>query len=203
MKIKGLGPATIDKLEIVGINEIYEMPLDYLVEVLGEKLGSKLYEEIQKSRTCDFAVFLSALSIPLIGTVAAQKIARECNSIEEINETVLEIAGIGEKASANILDWLFDYGHELPKLSFRQQRSSNVSANLGKVCITGKLNSFSNRNEASEYLSKLGYTVITTVSKQTNYLVDEEGRSSSKRTKAEQLGIPIVTIKTLEENINE
>ena len=59
------------------------------------------------------------------------------------------------------------------------------------------LKDFANRREAGEYLTSLGYTITTTVSKQTNYLVDEEGRESSKSKKAKQLGIKIVTIDEL------
>jgi DNA ligase (NAD+) len=63
--------------------------------------------------------------------------------------------------------------------------------------ITGKLDDFKNRNEAGEYLRSLGFKVTTSISKNTDYLVDETGKSSSKRTKAESLNIPIVTIKQL------
>ena len=55
------------------------------------------------------------------------------------------------------------------------------------------------RAEAAKYLESLGYTVTTGVSQKTNFLVDEENKVSSKRKKAEQLGIEIVTIKQLEE----
>ena len=65
------------------------------------------------------------------------------------------------------------------------------------VCITGKLNDFKNRNLAKTYLESFGFTVTTSITKKTDYLVDEEGRKSSKSTKADSLGIPILTIKDI------
>ena len=69
----------------------------------------------------------------------------------------------------------------------------------GKVCITGKLKDFKNRNECKEFLESLGYTVTSTVSSVTDYLVCEDGSNSSKTKKAESLGIPIVSIADITE----
>ena len=72
-----------------------------------------------------------------------------------------------------------------------------VPTKSGKVCITGKLNEFSNRAKAKEFLEEHGYTVTSTVSGATDYLVCEDGSNSSKSKRAESLGIPIVTIADL------
>lgn len=203
MKIKGLGPATIDKLELTNVNEIYELDVEYLISVLGDKIGKKIHNEIDKTRVCDFSTFLSALSIPLIGSVAAEKIGSYANSFEELNLDNILKAGIGDKAKDNLFSWLIENSDNLPNVSFKSKKEINTPSLGKKVCITGKLDNFKNRSEAAEYLKSLGYTVTTTVSKQTDYLVDEEGRSSSKRAKAKQLNIPIVNIVQLEEIINE
>jgi len=50
---------------------------------------------------------------------------------------------------------------------------------------------------AGAYLESLGYSIMKSVTKKTDYLVDEEGKQSSKRTKAESYGTPIVNIKDL------
>jgi DNA ligase (NAD+) len=202
MKIKGLGPASISKLELTSVNEIYELDLDYLVDILGDKIGKKIYNEIDKTIICDFPIFLSALSIPLIGTTASEKIGSVVNNFDDINNSTLLEAGVGEKARFNLLNWLASNDAQIPKVSFKQAAKKKANeVSLGKVCITGKLTSFKNRNEAAAYLKSLGYTVTTTVSKQTDYLVDEEGKVSSKRTKAEKIEIPIVTIEQLKEKV--
>jgi hypothetical protein len=59
--------------------------------------------------------------------------------------------------------------------------------------------------EAEKLLQAAGFTVVESVTKTTNYLLDEENSGSSKRIKAEQYGILIITdLKDLlKENINE
>ena len=203
MKIKGLGPATILKLDIVDIKEIYDLEEEYLVDILGEKIGKKVFSEIDKTLESSFSTFLSALSIPLIGKVAAEKISKYINNINDIDEEILIKAGVGQKARESLLKWCNVNLDSLPTIRFTPKKAREVAVSLGNVCITGKLNHFKNRSEATEYLESLGYSVVNTVNKQTNYLVDEEGISSSKRTKAKQLNINIVTIKQLEEMINE
>ena len=198
MKIKGLGPKTIEKLNIDSIWQLYEIDEEFLVELIGEKLGQKLYSEIECSRGSSLGVFLAALSIPLIG----KKISKVVSSLGDLTEENLLKAGIGEKARANILQWMKEeyplVKDDMP-INLAKTEVPNIEQHKGNVCITGKLIDFKNRTDASQYLESLGYTVTSGVSQKTDFLVDEEGKSSSKRTKAEQLGIPIVTIKQLEE----
>ena len=207
MRIKGFGPATIKKLGFVHPIELYETSLENYVEVLGEKIGQKLYDEVQNSRNTTFATFLSALSIPLIGDTASKKIAA---SIQHLGSS-LDIMvhnwnnlDAGPKAKENLDNWAmseqypdavdleehFSFNDVILKLPEHAQKK-------GKVCITGKLKEFANRNEAKKFLEEHGYTVTSTVSSVTDYLVCEDGSNSSKSKKAESLGIPIVTIANL------
>ena len=59
--------------------------------------------------------------------------------------------------------------------------------------ITGKLKSFKTKAEATEILTSLGFKVSDSVTKTTNYLVDEENKQSSKRKKAEEYNIEIIS----------
>jgi DNA ligase (NAD+) len=200
MRIKGLGPASISKLGFVRPIEIYETSLNTYVEVLGEKIGQKIFDEVQKSRITKFATFLSALSIPLIGDTASKKIADVIKGFWDFDFQELPI---GEKAYNNLIDWLIENSVEIASLEayFTFQVATKVLVDKGNVCITGKLNDFSNRTQAKEFLEEHGYTVTSTISGKTNYLVCEDGSKSSKSKKAESLGIPIVTIANLiEEN---
>jgi NAD-dependent DNA ligase len=202
MKIKGLGPRTIEKLNLETIPDIYLLDEISLVGKLGEKLGKKLFAEIDKSKKCDFATFLSSLSIPLIGKTASKKIAETgTNSLNQLCYDPLNKV-LGPKALKSLDEWLetnYEFYIDLP-IEFIKKKVP--IKRLGKVCITGKLNDFANRTVASEYLEGLGYTTVTTVNRQTNYLVDEEGKPSSKSNKAKELNINIVTIKQLEEIAN-
>lgn len=200
MRIKGLGPASISKLGFVHPLEIYESSLEYYVEVLGEKIGQKIFNEIENSKTTTFATFLSALSIPLIGDTASKKVGYEHNNIDNLVHDVHKEM-LGYKARCNLEDYLDQNYFEVTELEkyfiFLDQSVAVTPGSSGNVCITGKLNDFSNRAKAKECLEGYGYTVTTTVSGKTDYLVCEDGSTSSKSKKAESLGIPIVTIDSL------
>ena len=204
LKIKGLGPASISKLGFVQPIEIYKTSLDTFVEVLGDKIGRKIYDEIENSKFTNFATFLASLSIPLIGESASKKIAAAgVTSINDFNYIEI-IDGIGPVAEKNLFNYILNNYEDLKELEeyFHFEEVVKItSKDKGKVCITGKLRDFSNRTKAKEFLESLGYSVTNSVTALTDYLVDEEGKQSSKRKKAESLGIPIVSIVDLiEEN---
>jgi len=203
MRIKGLGPASISKLGFVHPIEIYENLLDTYVEVLGKKIGQKIFDEIQNSRTTTFATFLSALSIPLIGNTLSKKLANQVNGLDELIHS-RDNLDMGAKALENLDKWAYEdeYCDALDLESYFTFSKIKVTAAvkpgiMGKVCITGKLNDFSNRTKAKEFLEEHGYTVTGTISGVTKYLVCEDGSNSSKSKKAESLGIPIVSIVNL------
>jgi len=198
MRIKGLGPASISKLGFVRPIEIYETELDTYVEVLGQKIGQKIFDEVQNSGVTNFATFLSALSIPLIGETASKKIAVYHNNIDSMVHDI-HLNMIGEKARDSLQNYTDKYYEDILDLEawFTFTETKKVNQNKGKVCITGKLKDFSNRTKAKEYLEELGYTVTSTISSVTDYLVCEDGSNSSKSKKAESLGIPIVSIDNL------
>jgi DNA ligase (NAD+) len=203
MRIKGFGPKTIDKLGFIHPLDLYRTPLSTYVEVLGEKMGEKLFNEVENSRKTTFATFLSALSIPLIGDTASKKIAKQANSLDDLVHNFN--LDVGPKARENISNWALSEQYldavELEEWFTFPKPNNKTVENRGKVCITGKLKDFSNRTQAKEYLEEHGYTVTSTVSSATDYLVCEDGSNSSKSKKAESLGIPIVSIANLiEEN---
>ena len=60
--------------------------------------------------------------------------------------------------------------------------------------ITGSLGHFGNRSEAKELIESLGGKVTGSVTKKTNYLINNDIQSSSsKNKKARELGIPILS----------
>ena len=67
-----------------------------------------------------------------------------------------------------------------------------TDANAKRVCITGKLKSYKKKSDAEGALLAAGFTLVDSVTKTTDYLVDEEGKGSSKRDKAVQYGITII-----------
>jgi len=201
LKIKGLGPKTIEKLPLTSIPDIYSMSKKEIVDEIGEKLGSKLFNQIELSKSVDLTVLLPAFSISLIGSSASKKLTKQISSIRDITHEKCLEAGLGPKSCTNLLEWYdneFCDNLEYLPFSFEAEIQVETTKSIGKVvCITGKLNDFKNRNLAKTYLESFGFTVTTSITKKTDYLVDEEGRKSSKSTKADSLGIPILTIKDI------
>ena len=196
LQIKGFGPKTIEKLSLGDITEIFYLDRDHVVSVLGEKVADKLLDEIERAKSADLATVLASFSIALVGGTASGKIAAVVNSIEEINHETCKIAGLGEKVTANLMEWLAtDYQEMKEFLPFefkpRERKISNPDAK--RVCITGKLKSFKKKADAEASLSAAGFILVDSVTKTTDILVDEEGKMSSKREKAVQYGITIIT----------
>ena len=76
---------------------------------------------------------------------------------------------------------------------FNQANESDKCAGM-TFCITGKLTTFKNRDEAKAKIEAAGGKVVDSVSSKTNYLVNNDINStSSKNVKAKNLGIPIIT----------
>ena len=195
--IKGMGTKTIEKLELADITELYYLEEGEIAECLGsERMAEKLIDEINRSRTADLAQVLASFSIPLIGNTASNKIAKYVNHIDEINSEKCREAGLGEKATENLMNWIqtdFQEMREFLPFSFQSASRESISENAQTVCITGKLKSFKTKQEAYNQLEQLGFKIIETVNKSLNFLVDESDKQSSKRKRAEELNIKIIT----------
>jgi DNA ligase (NAD+) len=199
LKIKGLGPKTILKLDLNSIDDIYTIKLDHLIEHLGETVGTKLYKEIQDSIQADLETVIRGLGIYRIGETASRKICSVISHISEITEEKCKEAGLGQVDTASLIKWLKNNKNLINSLPFNFKSYSNKSnvKPLGCVCITGMLKDFSNRDLAKTYLQSLGYTVTETITSKTTALISEEDKESSKTLQAKAKNIPILTIEKL------
>ena len=169
MKIKGLGEKTIEKLGIEDIPDIYNLHIDTLTEVMGYKIGTKLATEIELSKTVTLEKLLPAFSIPLIGATAARKIYVIRSRLDHITLNICKEAGLGDKASSNLVNWLIDNRDMYINLPFTFIDKAKTSTSLNtKVCITGKLNDYATKALASKYLEDKGITVVPSVTKTLN-----------------------------------
>ena len=209
--IKGMGPRSVEKLNLQDLTELFYLDLDSVTEALAsEKTAHKLLDEIDGARSADLATVLASFSIPLVGNTASQKICSVVDHIDQINYETCKQAGLGDKVTENLVGWLqtdFPDLREFLPFSFKSNRNStsNSNSNNKTVCITGKLSSYKNKAEAYQALEAAGYKAVESVTKTTDYLVDEEDKASTKRKKAESLGIQIITnLNTfLKENTND
>lgn len=195
--IKGFGPKTIEKLGLADITELFYLDRDLVIESLGsEKVADKLLDEIERAKGVDLATVLASFSIPLVGGTASKKIASVVSSIEEITQETCKQAGLGDKVTSNLLNWIsMEYPEmkEFLPFSFKSSQVKPVNTSGPTICITGKLASFKTKSEAAKILEAAGFIVVESVTKTLKYLVDEDNKGSTKRKKAEEYGATIVT----------
>lgn len=198
LKIKGLGPRTVQKLQISDLHDLYELPLEIMIEALqSEKLAVKLSREIENSKQVDLVDLLPAFSIKLIGRSASAKICSKIKNILDINEETCAEAGLGPTATNNLLDWLIEeFTDGYDRLPFRWQQLTKLeekSADNGVVCISGRLKSFKTKAAATQYLETKGYLVKSSLTKDVTILVNESGIESAKTQAARDKGVLIIT----------
>lgn len=189
LKIKGLGPAAI---ESAGINSISEVYTSDLSGIASDKIREKIEGEINNSLKRPLNDVLPALGIPLVGKSATEKLATVCTSIFDINEEICRQAGLGEKTTSNLLNWMalnLDWCLEIP-FSFEFEQPKEASK--GTVCITGRLKSYKNKAEATKALENEGWSVAPRVTKEVTHLVNESGVETAKTKKAADSGVIIV-----------
>ena len=223
LDIRGLSKATLQKLIdwgwIGNFIEIFSLSnfADEWKEQpgFGPKSVNNILDAIEKAKDCELWQFISALGIPLIGSNYAKEIAKyeiDWHNIREDIEGNFDFThwkNFGPNIDASLHN--FDY-FEADKLAFEILHLKNSlwknpeedikkSAAAGKTfVITGKLDSFKNRDEAVAAIEAAGGKVVNSVSKKTDYLVNNDFSSkSSKNMRAQELGIPIITEEQLRE----
>lgn len=179
-------------------------------EGFGKKSVSNLLESVEKSRHTDGRHLLYALNIPLCGGDVAKKLLSRYK-VKELIETVrlsmfddefASIDGIGPEKSAKFIAWFKDdvhfqhVQHLLSELIIEEHEpveTGNKCQGLTFV-VTGDLHHYKNRNELKAYIESQGGKVTGSVSKSTNFLINNDAASqSSKNKKAHELNIPIIT----------
>ena len=198
LKIKGLGPATIDKLELSSVLDIYDLEIEYMKVALGsEKLAIKLLSEIEKSKLAPLNSILPAFGVPLIGNSATQKLSLVIESLFDLTSNKAKEAGLGPKATENLMTWFENeflpvLSKNLPHSFKFTKRDIRPKESKGTICITGKLKSFKTKAEAESVLQSLGYEVKKSLTKDVTILINEGGVESTKTKKARLAGVTIV-----------
>ena len=197
MKIKGLGPASIRKLGWTCPSEIYRTPRASILASLGsEKVTSKLLGEIVNSFNAPLELLLPAFGIPLIGKTATLKLSETVSHITEINADTCERAGLGPKATSNLLDWIendLEFFVDVMPHSWYFSDTPSPAVSKGTVCISGRLKSFKSKADATTALNAAGYEVKSSLTKQVGFLINEGEAESAKTRQARQTGVTIVT----------
>ena len=197
LKIKGLGPKSIEKLGLGSFQSIYDMTYLEIRDALSsERLAKKLIVEIDHSKKSSLNVLLPAFSIPLIGKTAAQKLSTKISDLSELTADKCKEAGLGPKATEHLINWYFgEFLSSLIRLpfDFSFEKEDTTRVLQGTVCISGRLKSFTTKADATAALVRKGYVVKSTITKDVTILVNESGIESAKTKQAQEKGIQIVT----------
>ena len=195
LSIKGLGKATIEKLDLQDYHEIYSFTEEEIISLLdSERLGAKLFAEIENSKSADLTTLLPAFSIPLIGRSASNKLTKKVSNISEITYEKCIDSGLGPKAASNLTNWLDDvfYPNEYNDLPFSFSCEKPVVSYIkGVVCITGKLKSYPTKAAAQKVLQSHGFETKDNLTSKVTILLNESGIESAKTNKAQDMGITI------------
>lgn len=195
-----------DYADIFSLSEY--APIIREMDGYGEKSCANLLASIEKSRDADPIKLMVALCIPLIGADAAKRIIRFCGwqgFLERLKSGTGfdDIDGIGPERSLAIVQWYADEGNRKVFESLNnvlRVEQAAPEAHVGGSCsglnfvITGDVHVFKNRDEFKAFVEAQGGRVSGSVSKKTDYLVNNDSESrSSKNLKAAELGVPVIT----------
>ncbi|MBI5912822.1 NAD-dependent DNA ligase LigA [Candidatus Azambacteria bacterium] len=217
--IVGLGWKILDTLSDVGLvsdpADIFAIEKADLIplERFAEKSADKLIAAIEKAKTVPLAKFLYALGIVHVGEETARLLAEQVksqkskvksNEILEMFqkfslEALQEIPGIGHVVAQSVYDYFHSaYARRLlqkladagiiihsPKVKKTAQKLKGKS-----FVLTGELETMT-RDEAKEAIRARGGNVISSVSKNTDYVV-AGAHPGSKYDNAKKLGVTIV-----------
>jgi len=213
LDIKGLSKVTIGKLIDWGfvneLKDIYNLE-QYRSEWeskpgFGKVSVGKILEAVSTTgRFTKLDAFISAIGIPLVGKTIAKEIVKYYDTWEDFRAAVggdwTAFDGFGPEISNAINNFDYTEFDEIAgMLEFKQpevqQSGEEAAAIKDKVfVITGKLQSYKNRDELKSEIESLGGKVTGSVSSKTNYLINNDVTSTSaKNQKAKSLGVKIIS----------
>lgn len=211
LDIKGLSKATLGKLVDWGwvstFADLYKL-VEHTKEWInkpgfGVKSVENIMVAIETSRLPKLENFICALGIPHVGKTLSKELTKYFNTYEEFRDAAknkwdfTQIDGVAyEKASAI---WNFDFAEadlvDAFMLGYDVDEPAAADNLVGEsICITGRLTQHKNRDELVKRIQDHGGKVVSGVSKNTTWLINNDINStSSKNTAAQRLGIPIIT----------
>ena len=219
MNIDGLGEAVVKQLVenrlISTVADLYSLQQQDLEMLPGfaKVSASKLIANIENSKTNSPDRLLFALGIKGIGQKNAQLLMKHFGSIEKLSETSPEEISAVENFGDILANNIFTALHE-PHMTELIERLKSYGVNTvyqsdvksdklaGLIfVITGTLPDMT-RDEAKTLIEQNGGKCSGSVSRKTSYVLAGE-EAGSKLTKAQQLGVTVISQQQLIEMIGE
>ena len=209
LNIEGLGEKNVNLLVDAGLLkslvDLYRLQKSDLIKLerFGELSATKLINAIEGTKQAPLAKFITALGIRHVGAQTAVALADAFQSLEALRdateEELLKIPDIGLTVSESILAYFADEDNlkqldDFKALGVRPVYINHDNAPLKgqSFVVTGTLTDMG-REEAEDLLREKGATVTSSVTKNTTALIAGAKPGASKVTKAEKLGIKIIS----------
>ncbi len=219
MDIEGLGEAIVEQLSAA---ELLKVPADIYtltaedissLDRSGDRSAQNLMTAIEKSKDNELWRLIFGLGIRLIGSKAARILEENFGGMADLmsadKERLTTIDGIGDTMADSIINY---FANEESRFHIERLAQSGVNMKSRRKAVQGSLSGKTfvltgtlptmSRNEASALIESVGGKVSSSVSKKTDYVVAGE-EAGSKLTKAQQLGVAILTEQQLVELINQ
>ena len=214
LNIDGLSEATLEKWigrgflhDFADIFELGRYRKEIVsMEGFGEKSFENLMESIEKARHTTLPRLIYGLGIPNVGAANAKLLCRrfgyDLQRIEMAKEEELcEIEGVGEVIAKAVTSYFSrpknrEILEHLKKHLLLEKPQEEAAQSLsGKTfVITGNVRHFENRSQLKAEIEKYGGKVTGSVSKKTDYLINNDKTSSSaKNQKAQELGVAVIS----------
>ena len=219
MNIEGLGENIIKQLLdnklIENIADIYTISFEEIASLKknGKKFAQNLIDSIENSKQNDLYHLITALGIRHVGNKASKVLARKYRTIDNLAKASFEdlsaINDIGPIV-ANSIKEFFEQEQTLDLIKKLKEAGVNMNSKEEEIqdnrfegktfVLTGSLEKFT-RGEASDIIEKFGGKVSGSVSKKTDYVLAGE-EAGSKLTKAQSLGVTIITEEQFDEMVS-
>ena len=217
MDIDGLGISVCESLINNGLvssaADLYYLEKDKVAQLerMGDKSAANLMTAIENSKSAGLARLLCAFGIRQVGQKAAKLLAAHFTDLDTLmaakTEELTAIPDIGGITAGFITEWfsLSQFMHLIGRLraagvDFTSHEEKKDDRFAGQTFVlTGTLSKYT-RDEASAIIESFGGKASGSVSKKTSYVLAGEN-AGSKLTKAESLGIRIISEDEFEEMI--
>ena len=215
MDIEGLGPAVVAQLVenglIVNVADLYDLRAQDVAQLdrMGAKSAENLIRAIEKSKANDLSKLIYGLGIRQVGEKAAAVLARHFGTLDALTaaptEELTEIPDVGEITAKCIVDYL-NQPQAKDLIARLKAAGVNMDSTVQKVddrfagmtfVLTGTLSRL-DRKTAEAEIALRGGKASGSVSKKTTYVVAGEA-AGSKLTRAQKLGVPVLTEEQFEE----
>ena len=211
MDIDGLGGETIELLINEGlikeISDLYHLKKEDLLPLdrMAEKSVENLFIGVGKSKLIPFERVLFGLGVRFVGETVAKVLAKHFKTIDNIIdtdiETLISVDEIGDKIAGSVVNY-FSIEENLKLINNLKEsglqfvstiEDTTKSSNLNgmKIVVSGVFNQNS-RAEYKKMIEDHGGKNVSSISKNTTFVLAGENMGPSKKQKAEDLKIPLV-----------